>query len=225
MYLSRNVTPSPSPAAPQECRTHLASASLPSLPPPCVLSSCSGVPTPCLGVKDSHQHLVSALVVGSHGLRFFLSAILAPFSDESFNETTIHYNMDKVMENDRCVRHSRASNGKNPKTLIALQGQLEKGAPKVWKGNCSLKRRPPHRRWLPEELNVWGSRGMIIFSPHTAYKPSQKPEARDVCGNAPHSNTSWSLVDAESGAEGQMQSAQHSYPISFCQHTDVSVFV
>lgn len=49
---------------------------------------------------------------------------------------------------------------------------------------------------------------MIIFSPHTAYKLSQKPEGRDVCGNAPHSNTSWSLVDAESGAEGQTRSAQ-----------------
>lgn len=60
--------------------------------------------------------------------------------------------MDKVMENDRCVRHSRANNGKNPKALIVLQGQLEKWATKVWKGNCSLKRRPPYRRWLPEEL-------------------------------------------------------------------------
>lgn len=93
--------------------------------------------------------------------------------------------MDKVMENDRHVRHSRASNGKNPKALMGLQGPLERGATKVWKGNCSLKRRPPYRRWLQEQLSVEGSRGMIIFSPHTAYKPSQKPEGRDVCGNAP----------------------------------------
>lgn len=126
-----------------------------------------------------------ALIVGCHGLRVFLSFISAPFSDESFNETAIHYNMDKVMENGRRVRRSRASNDKNPKALIGLQGPLERGATKVWKGNCSLKRKPPYRRWLPEELSVEGSRGMIIFFPHTAYKPSQKPEGRDVCGNAP----------------------------------------
>ena len=89
------------------------------------------------------------------------------------------------MENGRRVRRSRASNDKNPKALIGLQGPLERGATKVWKGNCSLKRKPPYRRWLPEELSVEGSRGMIIFFPHTAYKPSQKPEGRDVCGNAP----------------------------------------
>ena len=69
-----------------------------------------------------------ALIVGCHGLKVFLSSILAPFSDESFNETTIHYNMDKVMENDRRVRRS---NGKNPKALIGLQGPLERGATKV----------------------------------------------------------------------------------------------
>lgn len=56
-------------------------------------------------------------------------------AEESFNETAIHYNMSKVMENDKKWMHSRANNGKNLKLPAVLQGLLKRGATKLWKGN------------------------------------------------------------------------------------------